>query len=109
MSQFGQEFLKKPAHTAFVNDTTKEKHGMPPWLQRLVIGVMVAVMGGGIAAWSNIVIKNNQTASRIEAKVEDIAIDFDRFVDLRYQADMDRINARIAQQDVRLDKLSDGE
>ena len=70
---------------------------MAPWMQRLMIGVMVAVLGGGIAAWSNLVIRNNETASRIEAKVDAMSIDVDNFINIRYQNDLDDVREQIAE------------
>jgi len=80
---------------------------MSPWMQKILVGVIASLTAAGIAAWSNIVIKNNETSARIEAKVEDIGRDFDRFVDLRYQADMDGIGEDMARLDVRIDKALD--
>lgn len=70
---------------------------MKPWMQRLLIGVTVAVCAGGIAAWSNLVIQNNATANRIEAKLEDVSVDLDNFVNIRYQDDLTDTREQIAE------------
>ena len=70
---------------------------MSPWVQRLIIGTLVAVIAGGIAAWSNLVIRNNETASRIEAKVDGLSINVDNFINIRYQDDLEDVREQIAE------------
>lgn len=98
-NQFGVESLNESEH----NNRKLKDHtvveSMAPWVQRSMIGIVIAVVGGGIAAWSNLVIQNNATASRIEAKVEDIGRDFDSFTQIRYQQDLEDTRRRIADVD----------
>jgi len=77
---------------------------MTPLHHKILIGIVASVTAAGIAATSNLIINNLQTSSRIEAKVEDIATDFDRFTDIRYQADLENITKEIARTHERIDK-----
>jgi hypothetical protein len=76
---------------------------MSPLTHKIIVGMIASVSAAGIIAMSNVIIKNNETSARIEAKVGDISTDFDRFVDLRYQADMDQIDRAIASVNARVD------
>jgi len=79
---------------------------MKPWVQRILIGMVVALASTGmINAW-NMVAENARSSTRIEQAVHDISIDFDRFTDIRYQADMEQLGNRMAQYEARLDRLS---
>ena len=80
---------------------------LSPLTHKIMVGIIASVVAGGIAAASNIVMSNLQTSSRIEAKVEDIATDFDRFTDIRYQADLENITKEIARVNTRIDKAID--
>lgn len=97
----------------FVNDTTLEEEDvimhMKPWAQRLVVGVISALIVSGISAFSYVTIENNQTATRIEQAVKDMSDDFDRFVEIRYQSDTDSLRESIADTNRRIDNLRDGD
>jgi hypothetical protein len=71
-------------------------HGMKPWLQRTVIGIAVAVSVTGLTVMSGVVMENQKANARIEAKLDDVINDFDRFVDLRYQRDVDELENDVA-------------
>jgi hypothetical protein len=79
---------------------------MKPWMQRILIGLVVALASTGmINAW-NMVAENARSSTRIEQAVNDISTDFDRFTDIRYQADMEQLGRRMAQYEARLDRIS---
>lgn len=78
---------------------------MKPWKERLLVGIAVAIAAGGILAWSDLVIRNNESAARIEAHVQDMNEDLDNFINLRYQADIDRMDSQISQLNERIDRL----
>ena len=80
---------------------------MKPAMQRILIGLVVGLATAGIVNTWTIISDNNQTAVRIEQHVKDISTDFDRFVDLRYQSDIDAIESRMANYEMRLDRLND--
>lgn len=90
--QFGRDPEQDSGHNRDYDMTSGE--AMKPWMQRILVGVVVAVTGGGIAAWSTIVIKNLETSSRIETKVDGVSKRLDDF-DVRYQVDQDRIHDRL--------------
>ena len=77
---------------------------MTPLHHKILIGAISTVVASGIIATSSIVITTLETSSRIEAKVEDISTDFDRFTDIRYQSDLDNITKEIARVNDRIDE-----
>lgn len=81
---------------------------LKPWAQRLLIGMMVSVMTAGITAFSFIIWDNNRVAVATHTSVVIMKDDFDRFVELRYQSDMDAIDTRFADVTRRIDDLIDG-
>ena len=81
---------------------------MKPWLQRIMMTVIGTLAASGIIAWSDIVIRNNETSARIEADVKNMNQKLDNFINLRYQADIDRIDRSLASVDERIDRLRDG-
>lgn len=70
-------------------------HGMKPWLQRTIVGVCVAVSVTGLTVMSGVVMENQRSAARIEAKLDDVTNDFDRFVDLRYSREIDKLEREL--------------
>lgn len=104
--QFGRDSEGESGHNpVYVNDLSGDVP-MKPWMQRILIGTVVAVTAGGIAAWSNLVVQNNATANRIEAKLEDVSRDFDNFTNIRYQDDLTDTRTRIANVEERLDRVA---
>ncbi len=93
--QFGRDPEFGSGYTS--SRQSEQEVQMSPWLQRIVIGLMVGLIGGGIAAWSNLVIRNNETASRIEAKVDGLTVNVDNFINIRYQDDLTDIREQIAE------------
>lgn len=72
--------------------------------ERIITGVVVAVTAGGILAGSNLLIRNNESAARIEATVVLTNRELQNFINIRYQADMDRIEGEFARIDQRIDQ-----
>ena len=68
---------------------------MKPWMQRLLIGLVVAVTAGGIGAFSTIVIRNLEASARIESKLTSMDNTLDNFINVRYQSEQDRVHERL--------------
>lgn len=77
---------------------------MTPLHHKILIGVIASLASAGILAISGILVTTLQTSARIEAKMEDISTDFDSFVNLRYQADMDGVSQEFTRVNDRIDK-----
>lgn len=77
-------------------DHHHEYHGMRPWMQRTVVGIATTFCVAGIASLVDLVLTNHAAVVRIEQKIDDMDSDFDRFVDLRYQKDVEDLERDVA-------------
>jgi len=110
MPQQGRQYVQPPTqpqhappHAApYPHDPN---HGMKPWLQRTIIGLSVTLSVSGITAFTSIILENQKSVARVEAKLDDLTSDFDRFVDLRYVKDIDDLEDHVAAVDARMEAL----
>ncbi len=111
MAQQGQQYAHeklRPQHAPpNAAPPPHDHHGMKPWLQRTIIGLSVTLSVSGITAFTSIILENQKSVARVEAKLDDLASDFDRFVDLRYVKDIDDLEDQVAAMDDRLERLRD--
>ncbi len=91
--QFGRDPEQDSGHNQS-NDTTSGEE-MKPWMQRILIGLVVTVAGSGIVAFSTISVQNLQASSRIETKMDTMSKRLDDFINVRYQSEQDRVHQRL--------------
>jgi hypothetical protein len=101
--------IPKPSFTAETLQQREKGQSRPmsPIVQRILIGLVVAVTAGGITAWSTIVLNNLSASTRIEATLDSLAVNFNNFTLIRYQDDMKMVEDKIAAANARIDKLRD--
>ncbi len=75
---------------------------------KIAVGVAIAVTAGGIMAVSNLLMNTNANTTQIKQQVDDMSSDFDRFVEIRYQEDMRRIDEAITRVNDRVDDALSG-
>lgn len=96
-NQFGQEHLK-----------AKEEHEMhlSNNMQRFLFTIAGALILAAITAFSGVILSNNQLATKTNTVIGLLKQDFDNFQNIRYQADMEQLNNRMAQYEARIDRLT---
>lgn len=113
MAQQGQQYAHeklRPAHAppnAAPPPPIDPHHGMKPWLQRTIIGLAVTMSVSGITAFTTIILDNQRSVAALEARIESASSGFERFVDVRYARDHDKLEAEIKAVEARLERLRD--
>ncbi len=73
--------------------------------QRFFLTVLAALVVAGIGAFSTVIMSNNQLAVETNTTVNHLKNEFSTFQNIRYQADMEQLNDRMAQYEARIDRV----